>query len=265
MQNHSGGSRGLVVALIGSDGSGKSTVSRWLAEELKGQFDTKFLYFGTGDGPGSLLIKSLNWLKNHSRYGKAGSQQCTSGGTGNTRESGKSRPPDIMRLIWAATAVSERMSKMRVLKNAARAGRIVITDRYPQAEFWGIHDGPRLGYLLETRNRGLLHRIARWEHVAYVKLAQQKPDLVLLLDVAPEIAHDRRGEEAIDELRRRIKFARALTFQGAERIVLNSSEPLPVVKQQALQAVLNVLSPPALSEASTHAEEKTEGAHTKID
>lgn len=264
MQNHSNDSQGLVVALIGSDGSGKSSVSRWLADELAGQFDTRFLYFGTGDGPGSALIKSMNWLKNHSRYGKPAGQQDTTDGAEKPREPSKTRTPDMVRLAWAATAMFERIKKMREVEIAVRKGAVVITDRYPQAEFWGIHDGPRLGYLLETRQRGLLHRIAQWEHSAYEKMAHRKPDLILLLDVAPEIAHSRRSEETLDELTRRISVARALTFQGARRLVLDSSEPLPVVKRKALQAVLDTMSLSKLSDESIPAELKAEGAHTKI-
>lgn len=270
MLNHSVESPGIVVALIGSDGSGKSTVSRWLAEELQEQFDTKFLYFGTGDGPGSLLIKSLNWLKDRSRYGKKNANQSdTTGKVGKSHGSGKSngnsKAPRIIRIVWAVVAASERKSKMRALKKASSSGTIVITDRYPQAEYWGIHDGPRLGFILEDSTRGLLHRIAQWEHSIYVKLAQQIPDLVVLLNVAPEVAHLRRPEESIDELKRRITIAQALTFQGAKRIVLDSSSPLPVVKSQVLQAVLDKLPSSQLSKSSTHAVTNTDRAHNKVD
>ena len=273
MLNRSGESPGIVVALIGSDGSGKSTVSRWLAEKLDEQFDTMFLYFGTGDGPGSLPIKTLNWLKDHSRYGKKSASQPVT--NGNVSESGKprksgnvngdSRAPGMLRVIWAVAAASDRKSKMRKLDRAARSGKIVITDRYPQSEYWGIHDGPRLGFILQENTRGLLHRIAQWEHSFYVRLAQRKPDLVILLNVATDIAHIRRPEESIDELTRRINIAQALTFQGARRVVLDSGESLPVVQSRALQAVLDALPPSYLSETSTQTLKESERAHKKVD
>ncbi len=270
MLNRSDESPGIVVALIGSDGSGKSTVSRWLAEKLNEQFDTMFLYFGTGDGPGSLPIKTLNWLKDHSQYGKkSASQPTSSGDVGESGKSGRvkgdSKAPRMLRVIWAVVAASDRRSKMRKLDQAARSGKIVITDRYPQSEYWGIHDGPRLGFILQENTRGLLHRIAQWEHSFYVKLAQRKPDLVILLNVATDIAHMRRPEESIDELTRRIKIAQALTFQGARRVVLDSGESLPVVQSRALQAVFDALPPSQLSNTSTQTLQESERAHKKVD
>lgn len=238
-----------VVAVIGCDGSGKSTVSRWLVEELGKRHTTRFIYFGTGDGPGSRLRRVLNWLKQKSRYGKppAPADLSRAAGTGAGIQSGSddtlsrsrtNKAPDVLRLVWAAAVLSERLGKMREMDRAVNSGMLVVTDRYPQAEFWGIHDGPRLGYLLETRTGGLLHRIARWEQASYLKLVQRKPDLVLLLDVSLDLALARRPEESADELKRRISVARALTFQGAHRLVLDPSEPLMVVQEKALKAVL---------------------------
>jgi thymidylate kinase len=94
--------------------------------------------------------------------------------------------------------------------------------------------------VLETRSDGLLFRIAQWEQSLYERIAGCIPDLVLLLDVTPEVAHQRRSEEPVEELERRIHIARSLTFQGAFRLVLDSSEPLHLVQEKALAAVLDL-------------------------
>ncbi|MFK7994593.1 MAG: hypothetical protein AB8B87_10680 [Granulosicoccus sp.] len=241
-----------VVAVIGCDGSGKSTLSRWLADELGLRRESRFIYFGTGDGPGSLLIRTLNWLKSRSRFnhkastvspittsaGHDGAAHVTASGN-KTSSAGKRKAPDVLRLVWAAAALLDRRGKMRQLDRFVSQGMIVVTDRYPQAEFWGVHDGPRLGYLLETRSRGVMHTFARWEQAAYFKMVQRKPDLVLLLDVSVELAHTRRPEEPVDELKRRIHVAQSLRFQQATRVVLDASDPLEVVQQKALHAVIN--------------------------
>ncbi len=248
-----------VIAVVGCDGSGKSTLSRWLVEELGKTHATQFLYFGTGDGPGSRLRRTLNWLKKKSRYSKppvqtntflpANAQVRGSNGAGSESttakkpsHSGADKAPDVLRLVWAAAVLSERTGKMRDMARAADTGTLIVTDRYPQAESWGIHDGPRLGYLLETRTSGLLFRIAEWEQASYLRIAQRKPNLVLLLDVSLELASQRRPEEPIGELKKRIDVARSLTFQGAHRVVLDSSEPLAIVREKALQVVLDTLA-----------------------
>ncbi|NND89818.1 MAG: hypothetical protein HKN42_03065 [Granulosicoccus sp.] len=252
-----------LIAVIGCDGSGKSTVSRWLVQELAKAHDTRFIYFGTGDGPGGVPIRVLNWLKKKSRYGnpavanstaRAIVDACADGentakvamraqhdaaspGQNSRRKAGAEKAPDLLRLIWAATVYAERRRKMRSLDKDLAAGRVVVSDRYPQAEIPGIHDGPRLGYLLEKKGRGLLKRIAEMEQSAYLKLVQRKPDLLLLLDVPVTVALERRPEETLEELENRARIARALTFQNAHRIVLDSSEPLSVIKKKALDAV----------------------------
>ena len=230
----------VAIAIIGSDGSGKSTVSRWLAETLDTAFGARFLYFGTGDGPGSPLRRALNGLKRRSRFGGAALP-------GKSATAARSRPagdtaPAPLRLIWAAVVAWERAGKMRALGRARRARLVVVTDRYPQNERAGIHDGPRLANLLERRVGDPLRALARLERGVYARLAQQAPDRVLLLDVPFELARRRRPEEPEAELRRRVDIARALSYGGAPRLVLDAAEPLPAVKAKALRAALDALS-----------------------
>ncbi|MFK7861595.1 MAG: hypothetical protein AB8B64_22465 [Granulosicoccus sp.] len=254
-----------VIAVIGCDGSGKSTLSRWLAEELGRHRASQFVYFGTGDGPGSRLITTLNWLKQRSRFNKktpapesVPDKQANSGESAQAgsvamlaKKKQKGKAPTILRLVWAAAALSDRKGKMRELDRCVSSGMVVVTDRYPQAEFWGVHDGPRLGYLLEAKSSGLLYRIAQWEQSAYLAMVQRKPDLVILLDVSVEVAHARRPEEPLDELERRIKVARSLRFQNAVRVVLDASEPLEIVQQKALKVALNTEAADSVHDSGT--------------
>ena len=228
------------IAVIGSDGSGKSTVSRWLAETLDAAFGARFLYFGTGDGPGSPLRRVLNGLKRRSRFGGE-ALPGKSSAAARSRPAGNTAPASL-RLIWAAVVAWERPGKMRALTRARRARLIVVTDRYPQNEQGGIHDGPRLSDLLERRAGDPLRVLARLEQSVYARLARQPPDRVLLLDVPFELARQRRPEEPEAELRRRVAVARALGYEGAPRLVIDAAEPLPTVKARSLRAALDALS-----------------------
>ena len=131
---------------------------------------------------------------------------------------------------------------MRALERARRAGLTVVTDRFPQNERGGIHDGPRLHDLIETGAGGPARAFARLERAAYARLARHVPDRVLLLDVPLELARRRRPEEPEAELARRIAVARALRYADAPRTVLDASAPLEAVKAEALRAALEVLA-----------------------
>lgn len=231
----------LVMAIIGSDGSGKSSVSRWLAEILDTAFDARFLYFGTGDGPGSPIRRALNALKRRSRFGTAPTVP-ENNGSKDVPQNAADSAPTVLRLIWATVVGWERAGKMRALGRARRAGFVVVTDRYPQNEQMGIHDGPRLNHLYSTHTGGLAGVFARVEHSLYAWFAQQIPVRVLLLDVPFELACQRRPEESEAELTRRIAVARTLRFGDAPRIVIDAAQPLAVVKARALRAALEALS-----------------------
>ncbi|MFT4549579.1 MAG: thymidylate kinase [Pseudoalteromonas tetraodonis] len=222
-----------IVALIGSDGSGKSTVSRRLVDELDKKIDTRFIYFGTGDGPASLLRLPLIWLRSiRSRAGSSGA-----GKDGESAESESPQVPGLAKALWAITVAIERRAKLRRARRAAASGIVVITDRFPQIEFPGIHDGPRLARWLELKG-GLRHRISVWEQGVYRRIAETPPDLVVLLDVTLEVALARRPEEPENELRRRIEVARSLTYSGTCRMIEDASQPLDTVVAGAFKQVV---------------------------
>lgn len=223
-----------VIAVIGSDGSGKSTVTSTLVERFSDGMESRFIYFGTGDGPGSMLRKPLVWLKNNSKY-----RENKTPTTKTARK--KQNVPGFAKALWAVSVAFERRGKMKQARRFAAEGMLVITDRYPQVEYPGIHDGPRLAEWIETDRRGPARWLADWESGVYRKLAAQTPDLVLLLDVSLDVALSRRPEEPRDELERRIEIARALRFGKAERTVIDASEPLESVLAKATSEVLRKL------------------------
>ena len=51
--------RGLSIAFVGIDGSGKSTVSSYIEKWLSDEFDTKKFYAGSGDGKKNIISAVL--------------------------------------------------------------------------------------------------------------------------------------------------------------------------------------------------------------
>jgi len=149
--------------------------------------------------------------------------------------------PSFAKAAWAISVAFERQSKMKQAKRYAAAGFIVITDRYPQNEYAGIHDGPRLSEWLSKTNgfaNSIRYRLAKWEERIYNRLSTTPPDLVILLDVDLETASGRRPDEKIEDLRRRIDVARKLKYLDSRKILINSTDPIDVVQTNVMNSML---------------------------
>jgi thymidylate kinase len=214
---------GRIIALLGPDGSGKSTVAREVRAWLGWKVDVYPVYFGSGDGPASLLrwpLKAALALRGGRR--RSG-PVAAAGGNGHARPR-----ISLARALWAVLLAAEKRSKMRACIQARNRGMIVVCDRYPQAQVPGFNDGPLLTGWLE-RGRGLKRRIAAWELQTYQRLAAVAPDLVVKLDVTPEVGLHRSPDTAPGEVERRRAALAAIDYTGSRTLAVDSLRPLPDV------------------------------------
>jgi thymidylate kinase len=224
---------GMLVAVIGSDGSGKSTISRDLYEQLSSELDAKHLYFGSGDGPSSLLRRPMKAAKDRFLGSKESAREpIGDGATGRPR--GSWLP--AARVVWALALAAEKRRKLRTAMLARDDGAVVVCDRYPQVQFPGQNDGPLLWRWSRSRSR-LLRRIASWEARPYELAARSSPDLVLRLDVDTDTASSRRPGLGRDYLDGRIALVRSLRFNGSAVTEIDARRPYAVVLSEAVAAV----------------------------
>ena len=157
---------GLVVAIIGSDGAGKSTLCRDLAEEWHDRGPVDWVYFGSGDGPSSWLRWPLVKLR-RVLFGTATAGQAAGRppkGPAFAAEPRRGSVIAVARALWALTLASEKQAKLRSVRRARDRGHLIVCDRFPQAQVGGLMDGPLLHAWLE-RPRGARRRLARWRRV----------------------------------------------------------------------------------------------------
>ena len=225
---------GRVVAIVGVDGSGKSTVTRairgWLAAEL----DVLPIYFGTGDGRPSLLLRPFKLMVPLIRRFIRTKPKGASHGKISNRAPGPLY--SALMMVWAAVVAHEKRGKLLAARRGADRGMIVITDRYPQDEIAGFNDGPLLPRLRSTPNW-----LRRLEASAYALSRRLRPDLVLKLDILPETAAQREPDMDPVLISQRIADLRRLGFGGAPVITVNAEQPLKDVIRTVKREIWRLL------------------------
>ncbi len=199
-------SGGLIIAVIGGDGSGKSTVTRELYRWLEGKVDVMPVYFGSGKGRGTLLRLPLKVARRLRRSGRS-AKHADSPRAGDKK-------PGFNRAVWGLVLAREKQLKIRRALRARARGFIVVCDRYPQTQTPGLIDGPLLTPWLQSDSR-IRRRLARWETAPYVLAQEVGPDIVFRLDVSGPTAASRRPEVAPLELDGRRGVVEGLTFDQA--------------------------------------------------
>lgn len=219
--------QGVIVAVVGADGSGKSTLTTDLVTELGRARHVDLVYLGSGQGPAAWYRVPMKVVRDRVRPPDARKHDGA--------PEGQSKPPDAFRTLWATALAMEKIGKTRRAARARARGAVVVCDRYPQTQFPGGNDGPLLHGLHEGRSR-LLRALARWEARAYDRAAGVRPDLVLKLDVSLDAASGRRPGLPSDYLAGRILLIQNLDF-GCPTVVLDATAPYEAVREQAVAAI----------------------------
>jgi len=231
---------GAIVAVIGADGSGKSTLTTNLAEDLArplGQVaSVQRVYLGSGDGPAAWYRRPMKAVRDRLQPPDTRKTVPHDGPR-------RSHPLHVtLRTAWALALAAEKVGKTRRADRARRRGVVVVCDRYPQTQCPGGNDGPLLVDWLDRR-AGVRRALARWEHAAYGRATRVLPDLVLTLDVPVAIAMQRRPGLDSSYLRRRVELVRGLAWP-CPTVVLDAAAPADEVRHLAVAAVAEVVGDP---------------------
>ena len=225
---------GCVVALIGIDGSGKTTISAAVRTWLGSEIDVIPVYFGTGDGRPSLLLRPFKLLvplltpllKTKPR----GSSH------GEVSKAPPGRLYSLLLMIWAAVVAHEKRTKLLAARRAASRGLVVVTDRYPQREIDGFNDGPLL-----TRLGWAPSWLRAWEASAYTLAQRLPPDLVVKLIVTPETVARREPDMDSTVIEKRVGEIPRLAFSGAHVVSISAEQPLADVVRAVKKEIWHML------------------------
>ncbi|WP_294907411.1 hypothetical protein [Tatumella sp. UBA2305] len=217
-----------LIAVVGSDGTGKSTLTNDIVKRLQQQQPTERRYLGLISGEDGDKIKKLPvigvWLERRLAAKSDKTQRMSNQGPA----------------LWAAVIMYGfslwRASNLRKAVRLAQSGVLVISDRYPQAEISGFYyDGPGIG--VERVTGWLKTRLAEKERELYREMARIRPELILRLDIDVDTALSRKPDHSYEELKDKISQMVRIEYNGAKIAELDARAAYDQVLSQALQAI----------------------------
>lgn len=219
----------FTVALIGSDGAGKTTIGRRLEKEMPHAI--KYVYMGVNLEASNLVLPTTRLLLEIKRA--FGGRPDMSGPPDPTRK--KSKPKGVLRRaasgLKASLRLANRLGEEWFRQVFAwyyqRRGFVVLFDRHFFSDYYA-HD-----IAGEDPDRPLTSRI----HGFVLDRLYPKPDLIILLDAPAELLYARKGEGTPALLERRRQEYLQLRDRIEHFAVVDASQPEDVVAQEVVALI----------------------------
>jgi len=215
---------GLVVAVVGPDGTGKSTIVRRLPDLLGGSVKTVYAGDNPEAGDGMLPTTRLLWWHRRRTHGPPvhGPPPIERPPRRSLARRSLTAPVSVFLL---ANQCAEEWARLRRASRWAAAGNLVVLDRSYLHDYWH-HD-------IEAVDRSPLQRV----HGFWLEHVLPRADLTIVLDAPPEVLFARKPEGTLAAVaRRRAEYAH-LEHLCAATVVVDVARPLAEVEAAVLDTI----------------------------
>ncbi|WP_299701296.1 hypothetical protein [uncultured Pontibacter sp.] len=208
---------GKVIALIGSDGSGKSTISNDLLKWLTYKVDTHYFYMGKNPhikSNNKLLLSKTDIFFLNNRVSKILKKLV-----GN---------------LYYLILIQKKLSSIRLARRMSTTGSVILCDRFPQKDVFGINDGPNLQLARPNWS-------SRMEMRMFDQVAELAPDIVIKLNVKPEVAMERKPEHDKSKILQKCDALSNINFKNTKVINVDSNRPYEQVLAEVKNEIWRLL------------------------
>lgn len=186
--------KGCIIAFTGIDGAGKSTMTKNIQSWLSWKIEVQQFYLGSGDG----LKKPMSY-------------KIYTNGT---------LPYAVRQLAGAVFYLYMSYYVKRTLKRINRYlihGGIAVLDRFPQMQFKGANDGPKIDSEIDKNilPKALMKWMIKKEEENIRQAIRTNPDIVFKLIISPDEAVRRKRENNFVDMMRKAAILDGVCYEGS--------------------------------------------------
>lgn len=208
------------IALIGPDGSGKTTITRMLQES--GVLPFKYLYMGVNISASNVALPTSRLAAYAKRRLGIGGEATAGAPPSARREASRRRGP--VRRVWSAARLANRLAdawfRQLVSWSYELRGYVVLYDRHFVLDF--------SQEIAADASDSYDRRLYRW----CLTHLYPSPGMVIFLDAPGAVLYARKGESTVEELERR---RQAFLLQSRRHPCfrrVDATRPLPEVYEE---------------------------------
>jgi len=220
----------MSICFLGQDGSGKSTLSQNIEKWLRWKIEAHRFYLGSGEHYKSMtkwLLTKAAHLRKQGSVNNIISKKNQDNEYNNGRKKG---------LIPMLVAILSSHDMKNVAKRAyiqiksangySQKGAISLFDRFPQNQFYGIYDGPKIRsvYLEKGFDNFIIKRYALREEYYLNKIQKYQPSIVFKLLLSPEESIKRKPFENYEQICQKHEITKKLAFSNSEVHVIDATQ-----------------------------------------
>lgn len=225
----------ITVALIGADGSGKTTIGQRLQNEQPNRF--KYIYMGVNAAASNIALPTTRILL---KYKRARGKETNMGAPPDSTIP-RTRPNGMVNQTIAGLKSSLRLTNLlaeewfrqAVAWTYQRRGFIVLFDRHFFFDFYAYD------LVDNDSDRPLIRRI----HGFFLKHLFPKPDLVIMLDAPADILFARKDEGTLELVESRRQEYFQLGAEIEHFVIIDASQPLDDVMRKVGDTIQEFYKP----------------------